>query len=674
MADPLDALISKYSSGSADPLDELIARRSAGQVQPKILPVSDQQDAAIAGTTEGGRLAEELQTKVDNDLLAKRDLGQGYAAVSSFGNTMFANAPRAIVSRLTGVPYDEIKAIDAAAARQYPVTSGFGTVGGALGQVAALPEGAAATMLGRAGQSALAGGLLSGSAEFIDTGDENAANRAALGGAVLGGVAAPAVEGLARAGSAALRGPMNMARGFFKPEEEAARRVSEAIQTDARAGNLRMQPGEFQQARMDGQPVAIADVGGETTKALARSAANTSPEGRAALQDVTQRRFEGQGQRISEFVRSFGPGFSGVETRDALKAAARRENRPAYEKAYAQGESGVWHEGLSQLASAPDVAEAIKGATRTGANKAAAEGFRPVKNPFSVDENGMVALKTRPDGSKEFPSLAFWDVVKQNLDDKILRYERAGEKGAANDARTLKNQLLTYLDDAAPAYKDARAGAAKFFGAEDAFNAGEIFATGAAKGKNAEYAKAISAMKPSEKQLFQDGFISKLSDQIAEVGDRRNVINTIFSSPAAKERLVMAVGPGRAKALEANLHIERVMDELRTAVSGNSTTVRQLTEAGLAGGVAGGFLGGNDPKDISLGALMGAAARTGKLKIDSRVAQRVGEMLASDNPEVIKKAAAMAAKNRPVLEFLKNFEVKLAGTGAAKASETYTGE
>jgi hypothetical protein len=55
MADPLDALISKYSSGSADPLDELIARRSGGQVQPKILPVSDQQDAAISGTPEGKR-------------------------------------------------------------------------------------------------------------------------------------------------------------------------------------------------------------------------------------------------------------------------------------------------------------------------------------------------------------------------------------------------------------------------------------------------------------------------------------------------------------------------------------------------------------------------------------------------------------------------------------------
>ena len=321
----------------------------------------------------------------------------------------------------------------------------------------------------------------------------------------------------------------------------------------------------------------------------------------------------------------------------------------------------MWDDNLAQLAQAPVVADAIKGATRTGANKAAVEGFKPVKNPFAATADGNITLAD----PNVTPSLQFWDAVKRNLDDKIGTLQRSGENSAARDAIELRRQLVEGLDAAAPAYKEARAGAAAFFGAEDALSAGEMFATPAAKGKNSEYARAIAKMSEPERKLFADGFASRLSQQISETGDRRSVLNSIFQSPAARERVTLALGPQKAKEFEAFMRVEGLMDSLRTAVQGNSTTTRQLVEAGLAGGI-GGYLSADN---FSAGAMLGAVARVGKMRIDARVAKRVGEMLSSGDPAEFQRLAKMAAKNKPIMEFIKAADVRL-GAALSGAGES----
>ncbi|MCK1465776.1 hypothetical protein IVB34_47710 [Bradyrhizobium sp. 2] len=94
-------------------------------------------------------------------------------------------------------------------------------------------------------------------------------------------------------------------------------------------------------------------------------------------------------------------------------------------------------------------------------------------------------------------------------------------------------------------------------------------------------------MTPQERQLFQDGFVSRFVETLNQVGDRRNILNQIASSPAAREKLNVALGPQRAAELEAGLRVEGIMDLARNAVQGNSTTARQLAELGLAGGAYG---------------------------------------------------------------------------------------
>jgi len=84
----------------------------------------------------------------------------------------------------------------------------------------------------------------------------------------------------------------------------------------------------------------------------------------------------------------------------------------------------------------------------------------------------------------------------------------------------------------------------------------------------------------------------------------------IMASPNERRMATAIFGPGGAAQLEARMHMERIMDGARQAM-GNSTTARQLIEAGLAGGAIGGFASGWDPMSIGQGAIYGTGARAG---------------------------------------------------------------
>lgn len=559
------------------------------------------------------------------------------------------------------------------AQQQYPGTALAGTVAGGLATAPLGAEGLAARGVGlgvKALQSAKTGAVLGaagGAGEGTSLGDRAA--KAATGGvtgAIIGAAAAPVVEGvvqIGRAASAAARPLTTAVRGIFNPEAEAARRTVTAIERDQRVGQG-LAPQEWANAGREGAPVTNMDLGGDATRSLARSAANTSPEGKAALDTSINGRFESQSPRISDYIRSlFGGGIKDVEAnRETLQAAARQANKPAYAKAYSSPNAqSLWDEGFEQIAQAPVVQDAIKGATRTGANRAAAEGFTPVRNPFAFDEaTQRMVLKD----ANTKPNLQFWDHVKRNLDDTISTLDRAGEKSAAADAKALRAQLTQRLDDAVPDFKTARAGAARFFGAEDALDAGKQFVR---SNQNLDEARrAFAQLKGPEKELFQQGFVSGLLDDLGRVADRRNVLNTISQTPGARAKLEMVLGPEKWAQLEGRLRVEGIMDLARSAVQGNSTTARQLFELGAAGGVGGYQQMSGDPTALG-GAVATWALLRGHRAIDARVARRVGEMLASNDPQVLQKGLAIVTRNRNMMDALRSADVALGRVGTEQA-------
>lgn len=561
------------------------------------------------------------------------------------------------------------------AQEQQPVASIAGNVLGAV----ALPVGGAlqaATLPGRIGRGVAVGagtGAAYGAGE--GSGLEDRAGRAAIGGLIgagVGAVAPPIVEGVIQ-GSRVLARPVTTAiRGAVNPESEAARRVTGAIQRDAAADPgavSRLTTQEFAASAQQGGPARVMDLGGDTTRALARSAANTSPEGRGVLTRAIDERFEGQGSRITNWLRSTFNYPNANAQREAIEQAAQQVNNPAYRRAMQEGSRGVWSPELQRLAGAPAIQEAANSAIPSLANRGISEGFRaPRGNPLQFDrQTGRASLRTLQNGNQVIPDLRFWDQVKRGLDSMIGKAERNADNAKVDELSQLRTHLINELDGLVTGYQQARAGAAHFFGARDALEAGQNFVT--ANMRNDEFRRAFAQMSATERQLFQDGFVSRFIEQIGAVGDRRSVLNQIASSPQAREKLRMVLGQQRASELEAGLRVEGIMDLARGAVQGNSTTARQLAELGFAGGA--GTVGGvgaynMDPEQVTYAALAGALL-AGKRGIDTRVARRVAEMLASPDPRVLQRGVQMVARNQRMMDALRSADQRIARIGGAEA-------
>jgi len=384
----------------------------------------------------------------------------------------------------------------------------------------------------------------------------------------------------------------------------------------------------------------VADMG-ETTRALGRSASNTSPEGRAALNAAVDGRLQSQTDRTIDIVSRSAPGVSAPQTRALLEAAAQKSNAKRYEAAYLAGAKGVWSPELDALANnSPEMISAVKAAAVSLKNKTAARG--QVLSDRALSPSGK-------------PTLEYWDQVKRNLDSAWSVANRAGDKEKAMDIDMLRREMVKRLDAAVPEYKAARAGAASYFGQENALDAGAAFLT-MKGGKAVEAKAAFNKFSPAEQKLFGEGFATELINKLKESGDRQSVINSIFvKSPAARERIAIALGPQATAELEAHLRVESIMDMTRRALQGNSTTARQLTELGLAGGAGVALSGGNiaDPKAWITAAMLYGAKR-GMGRIDVNVARRVAEMLASDDPKVVKQAIDSVARNPKMMFALRS--------------------
>jgi hypothetical protein len=212
----------------------------------------------------------------------------------------------------------------------------------------------------------------------------------------------------------------------------------------------------------------------------------------------------------------------------------------------------------------PALVDAMSKASTSGKDRAITQGVGAMRQGAKV-ENGVVTFTKGPKGVPTYPNLAYWDAVKRELDDA------------------------------------ARAGAAKFFGAGDAIEAGQNFVGASNKFGLPAARKQLAKMSAEEKQLFQDGYVSRLVETIEKTGDRRTDPQQDQRVAGRARRDECCAGARARGEVEARLRVEGIMDLARPAVQGNSTTARQLVELGLAGGVGGyeGYQG--DPQAIDEG-------------------------------------------------------------------------
>lgn len=518
---------------------------------------------------------------------------------------------------------------------------------GAIGRAGASAANAAAT-------GAAYGGLYgAGTSEGGISERIKGAGSGALTGAAIGAVTPAATGAVGWIAQEAIGRPVSALANAVAPRQRASATLGQAVRDDAAAAGISPQQAvrNMEQAQQSGFPLKPLDMG-ESTRQLGRATSNLSPQGRDTLNQAVDDRFTSQADRLISTITANAPGVNAPQTSRLLQDSARQTNRRNYEQAYRDGSRGVWHEGFQQLTVSPDMQSAIRDATRIGANEAALRGARPPRNPFRANPDGTI--NPIPDVQ---PTLEFWDHVKRSLDGQIGIQQRAGNREYASQLTQIKNQLVGYLDRSVPSYAQARNTAASFFGADDALEAGRLFVRRA--GDNVGVRNAIERMTPAERQLFGEGFATQMIEDLRNVPDRLTVINKVFQSPAARERFELALGPQAVDAMEATMRLESIMDLGRRAVTGNSTTAQQIIAQSLLSTGAGAAYTGGDFANpmtyvaaaLTMGAMRGA--RSGMDRASQKMARELADMLASNDPQVVRQALGRIGGNPTAMDALR---------------------
>lgn len=668
-------------------VNEIAAQLPAAQPNPAIRAG---QDIAYAGQYDNQapapNLLDSTLATINGITGSVPGLQQASDALLAGGQTIgdiFANRPGTLSQH-----YADIQKQREAVANKAPVADLAGSTAGALagyGSLARVPGMAKALGFeGPFGQRVVNSGL---SALGIGTADSLARGEKptdALAENALPAAAAGALPVVGAGLRMALKGAGNAVRPIataFNRENEVTKRLGAAIATDQKAGAAMTRADEAVAANSN-IPVMNADRFGSATRGLARTAANISPDAKGQFVRTIEDRFKGQSGRAVDFVKGLMNGaVDDLGLHDQLRAAADKANSIAYGRAYSDPAArAVWTPEIKQLMQSDQFRAAISAAESRGTDKAAISGVKAVRNPFVFGPNGSVTLKTNPDGSRALPSLQFWNQVKINLDSAIDAAKptptNAGDRALYSDLTAMKQKLVGALDAAVPSYKAARSGASGFFGAEDAIDAGRK-ALGT-RYQIPELERAYAKLNPAEKTAAAVGYASELVDRFKGSGDHRNFIGQFFDSPEARAKNELFLGPARARQLEAYVRVEGIVDQLRGAVTGNSTTAQQLIAAGVLGGAGGYFGSGGNIQAGMTAASLAALGRRGMQvlgkRVDEQVMQRIAEILVSQNPKELTRAIENAALSKAHMAALEaiyrgmNLTARAGIAGAAMAA------
>lgn len=706
------------AEGGVPPFDQTSSVPSFDQTQP-VAPDAGALDAALHGAGQGATygFSDELMgargaapkvpgTNMDlPDMVGPVPLRTLAGGIRTGIAHITGNDPEAI-QNYQNARDAERRAI-AAAKKAHPYVYGGAEIAGAIPSMAALPEagavravGPAATRLARFGAGALDAaitggeyGAATGAGEGTDAGDRAMNAATGLVSGILGGAASHVAGSAAGALASRYLSPVvSTVRGWFDPNGEAARRLASALRSDQEmisAGTAQgMSPQAWAQARANGEPVTLADLGAGRTQALLRSAANTSPEGRAQLEQVLQDRFLSQGDRFANTVRKAIPGVQADARKsgDQLVAEYDAGRTPAYKAAYADGDRPIMTPTMERLMSSDMVVGAMKRAISSGKDRDTAMGLGGFNPAVNVTADGRIVFNKGASGAPTYPNLQYWDQVKRELDDVSKSAFRSGENGKGDVANQLATTLRNELDSQVPSYANARGIAQKYFGESNALEAGQKLA--GKKMDPAEVRQIMRQMKPDERALFQEGYASDLANRvIGNMADTTNLTKGrgLLSNPNERGMASAIFGPGGMAMLQARMHLETIMDGARQAM-GNSTTARQLIEAGLAGGVGGAYgaySSGWDPMKTLEGAGAGAGMRLGASrllteemkvgakhligKVDARTARRVAELLTSNDPNDLRAGYQMAAKNQNIMRGLASVANRVALASQSRA-------
>lgn len=649
------------------PISNLTAGPLAG-----LLKLGIAKGASALGLTDGStaQIAQQRYNEGREKALAILQAGDQQNPKSAVGGDI-AGA----IATLPLVPEISALKVPAALERTAPLAARAGNVATRVGA--------------RAGNAAATGAEIGGAqglGSSISAGDDlsdiglNTLKGAGIGAAV-GGAASPVLE----AATAPIAWAANRVKAARDPGSVAQSAVADLFEhPDIQRGTLdaggepfgmtgRTPSGNLTQAQplrraadivaaanARGVPLTLADLGGDLSQGMARTAADTSPAAAHVLEQATGPRLKNEGDMLSSTIRdNVGSDPDATLMQQKLLAAAKEANRPAYEAAYKASPDNLDSDALARLNEAPAVQAAKRRALSGAKNRLIANGLDDQFGVVSGPRTGKYSLVT-------------WDLTRQELDDMASSAYSAGRKGQGAALSKLSGQINAELDRLVPAYKTARQGAAGWFNAEDMLQAGRDSVMKSRMG-NTEMQQGLAQANPFERELFKHGQASELLKSIGEIPqtERANVINKAWlSSPASRARLQMGQGTQGAKELEMTARLVDMMDQTRAAVSGGSKTARYAQSIGLGAGT--GFAygeGTGDWKGAFTAGLAGGLLKHGNKLIDQAVAEKIAQLLASGDPREIRAAAKMVSSSTNLTDAIRRTHAAFGRIAAGMATK-----
>lgn len=564
------------------------------------------------------------------------------------------------------------RAKDRAFDEQHPVASTALQVGGGIASVGGLAR-QGATLAGNMAGRGLLAQMGAGAAEGagygglygFGQGEGGLGNRvaSAAGGAVAGG----AIGGVLPAATKAVQvvgSPIASAIGArMNPAGYAAKKVASRLEADGKTPQ--QVASKIARAAANGDNVSLADVGGENIKGLARSAVNTPGPARERITTSARLQAMGQGDRITgaidEAMKVPEGGYEAVKQKvvQARSSAAK----PYYDAAYQQPVPYTFK--LEEVLKTPAGRAALATAKTNSLNRR-----EPWAQWFaSVDDAGNIIDKRRVPDTR---ALDETQRVLRGIVESLKKPADGSPFGRALDtpqsiaARSVLDDLLSEIDKANPLFAKARSIGMDNIQADEALEFGRnalstdsriiarkmanpaqspaktgtavVPSTGPAQAAKAP-ATPAGAFNDGQKQLARVGLAEAIRAKLGDAGFTHNGLLKFFST----REQVARIKPFFETEADWQSFRKSMFNEARKrstyqAVTGNSTTARQLLDSQEAGQMGEVLRTGSDVAtrgitQAAIGAISRGIQRLGGMTPEA--ADHIGRLLMTRDPKTV---------------------------------------
>lgn len=486
--------------------------------------------------------------------------------------------------------------------------------------MAALP--AKAPLLAKTGQSLAAGGLYSG-LYGIGSGD-GVKDRAEKGitGALTGAAIGGAIPVVAAGVKAATKPVTDAIKGYWRPEAFANQKIAERLANDLKTPTQAAD----EMARNPG--MNLADVSGDSTKNLLKTAANVPGSAQSKIKARLNIRQMQQGDRILSQVRKTLADPDGfLSAQDDIATEAKTLAAPLFKEA--EKTAIPFTKTLEDALDTPAGRRALAKAEQLAANE---------QKPFQ-----QMFANIRDDGTKEIrrvPDVRGWEYIRQALDDMIEAQKDPIKKTMTNEGRILvglQDRIFKEVRTANSAYDDGLkiwSGAHKL---ENALDAGRD----ALKKSPEANRRVLAGMSEAEKQTFRIGIADDIRNRVGDGNFTHNALLKFFSSKDKVENLKASFATDEQfKAFRKAMFAEAQKRNTYNVVTGNSSTAKQLADMADAGGLKDGV---DFVQNSATGGVVSATMRWvgSRLKMlggfTPEVADQVQRKLLTADPAMVRK-------------------------------------